>query len=91
MQGDSTRELVYQEDGMALCYADSIAIDISPELYSGLSMSMAVDSGETADDCASVAESGKVHRLVTFLIYRTVERPVRRIARRIAFSGQWGY
>ncbi len=35
--------------------------------------------------------SGASGRIMTFLIYRCIEKPVRKLAWKIARSGQWGY
>lgn len=52
---------------------------------------MAITYSYAIADAAIGAQTGAVRSAITYLIYHCLERPIRRAARKIAFSSQWGY
>jgi hypothetical protein len=53
------------------------------------------DTYMTADamvsDDATVATPSALYRAYVYAVYHLIERPIKRVARKIAHSGHWGY
>jgi hypothetical protein len=42
-------------------------------------------------DNATVATPSALYRAYVYAVYHLLERPIKRVARKIAYSGHWGY
>jgi len=49
-----------------------------------------IDDAMVSDD-ATVATPSALYRAYVYAVYHLIERPVKRVARKIAHSGYWGY
>jgi hypothetical protein len=49
------------------------------------------DDDAMVSDDATVATPSALYRAYVYAVYHLLERPVKRVARKIAHSGYWGY
>ncbi len=56
-----------------------------------IKLDMAIGCSYAVADAAIGTQTGAVRFAITYMIYHCIERPIRRAARKIAFSGQWSY